>query len=81
MRIDDVTPSLKSVSVERCNMKESYGLCWRYLDFFLLVFKIVSAKCTPCGLIITKVTLLSMDCKAKKCDYNQCIRTGTNFCL
>ena len=33
--------------------------------------KIVSAKYTPSGLIITKVTLFSMDFKAMKGDYNQ----------
>ena len=33
--------------------------------------RIVTAKCTPSGLIITKVTLFSMDCKAMKGDYNQ----------
>ena len=33
--------------------------------------KIVSAKCTPCGLIITQVTLFLMDCEAMKGDYNQ----------
>ena len=32
--------------------------------------KFVSAKCTPRGLIITKVTLLLMDCEAMKGDYN-----------
>ena len=38
--------------------------------------KIVSAKCTPRGLIITKVTLLLMDCEAMKGDYNQGIKAG-----
>ena len=33
--------------------------------------KIVSAKCAPGGLIITKVTLFLMDCEAMKGDYNQ----------
>ena len=32
--------------------------------------KIVSAKCAPRGLIITKVTLLLMDCEVMKGDYN-----------
>ena len=36
--------------------------------------KIVSAKCAPSGLIITKVTLLLMDCEAMKGDYNQGIK-------
>ena len=35
---------------------------------------IVSAKCAPRGLIITKVTLLLMDCKTMKGDYNQGIK-------
>ena len=38
------------------------------------VSKIVSAKCTPRGLIITKVTLLSMDCEAMKGYSNQSIK-------
>ena len=38
--------------------------------------KIVSAKCAPRGLIITKVTLLLIDCEAIKCDYNQGIKAG-----
>ena len=33
---------------------------------FFGLYKIVSAKCTPIGLIITKVTLFSIDCKAMK---------------
>ena len=36
--------------------------------------KIFSAKCAPRGLIITKVTLLLMDCEATKSDYNQDIK-------
>ena len=36
--------------------------------------KIVSANCTPRGLIITKVTLLLMDSEAMKGDYNQGIK-------
>ena len=36
--------------------------------------KIVSAKCIPRGIIITKVTLLLMDCEAMKGDYNQGIK-------
>ena len=36
--------------------------------------KIVSAKYAPRGLIITKVTLLLMDCGAMKGDYNQGIK-------
>ena len=36
--------------------------------------KIVSAKCASRGLIITKVTLLFMDCEAIKGDYNQGIK-------
>ena len=36
--------------------------------------KIVIAKCASRGLIITKVTLLLMDCEAMKCDYNQGIK-------
>ena len=35
---------------------------------------IVSVKCTPYGLIITKVTLFQMDCTAMKGDYNQGIK-------
>ena len=37
--------------------------------------KIVSAKCAPRGLIITKVTLLLMDCDAMKGVYNQGIKS------
>ena len=33
--------------------------------------KIVSAKHTPSGLFISKVTLFSMDCKAMKGDYKK----------
>ena len=33
--------------------------------------KIVGEKCTPSGLIITKVPSFSMDFKAMKGDYNQ----------
>ena len=36
--------------------------------------KIVNAKYTPSGLIITKVTLILMDCKAMNSDYNQGIK-------
>ena len=36
--------------------------------------KIVSAKCAPRGVIITKVTLLLMDSEAMKGDYNQGIK-------
>ena len=36
--------------------------------------KIISAKFAPRGLIITKVTLLLMDCEAMKGDYNQDIK-------
>ena len=36
--------------------------------------KIVSAKCAPRGLNITKVTLLLMDREAMKGDYNQGIK-------
>ena len=36
--------------------------------------KIVSVKCNPRGLIITKVMLLLMDCEAMKGDYNQGIK-------
>ena len=36
--------------------------------------KIVSVKCAPRCLIITKVTLLFMDCEAMKGDYNQGIK-------
>ena len=36
--------------------------------------KIVSAQCTPRGLIITKVTLLSLDWEAMKGDYNPGIK-------
>ena len=36
--------------------------------------KIVSAKCAPRRLIITKVTLLLTDCEAMKGDYNQGIK-------
>ena len=41
--------------------------------------KIVSAKCTPSGLIITNVTLFSMDCKAMKGDYNQGIKARISY--
>ena len=37
----------------------------QYLMFFGLS-KIVSAKCSPSGLIITKITLFLMDCKAMR---------------
>ena len=33
VRINDVTPSWKSASVEKCNIQESNGLCWQYLMF------------------------------------------------
>ena len=36
--------------------------------------KIVSTKCSPRGLIITKVKLLLKDCEAIKGDYNQGIK-------
>ena len=36
--------------------------------------KIVSAKCASRGLIITKATLLLMDCEAMKGGYNQGIK-------
>ena len=36
--------------------------------------KIVSVKCAPRGLIISKVTLLKMDFEAMKGDYNQGIK-------
>ena len=36
--------------------------------------KIVSAKCAPRSLIITKVALLLMDCEAMKGDYNAGIK-------
>ena len=36
--------------------------------------KIVSAKCTPRGLNITKVTLFLINCEAMKGDYNQGIK-------
>ena len=38
------------------------------------VSKIVSAKCAPRGIILTKVTLLLMDFEAMKGDYNQGIK-------
>ena len=41
--------------------------------------KIVSAQCAPRGLIITKVTLLLMDCEAMKGDYNQGIKARISF--
>ena len=41
--------------------------------------KIVSAKCAPRGLIITKVMLFLMDCEAMKGDYNQGIKTRISF--
>ena len=44
-------------------------------DFFWLS-KIVNAKCTPSGLISTKVTLFSMDNEAMKGDYNPGIKQG-----
>ena len=36
--------------------------------------KIASAKCAPRCLIISKVTLLLIDCEAMKGDYNQGIK-------
>ena len=36
--------------------------------------KIVSAKCAPRGLIITKVTFILMECGTMKGDYNQGIK-------
>ena len=36
--------------------------------------KIVSAKCAPRGLIITKVKLLLIDCETMKCGNNQGIK-------
>ena len=49
---------------------------WSMLAIFDVcgLSKIVSAKCAPRGIIITKVTLLLMDCEAMKGDYNQCIK-------
>ena len=50
---------------------------WSVLAIFDVVglSKIVSAKCTPGGLISTKVTLFSMDCTTTmKGDYNQDIK-------
>ena len=38
------------------------------------LFKIVSAKCAPRGIIPTNVTLLLLDCEAMKSDYNQGIK-------
>ena len=55
------------------NMQESKCLCWRYLMFFGLS-KIVIAKCTPSGLIITQVKLLTIDYKAKKGANNKGIK-------
>ena len=75
--MDDVTPSWKSASVEKCNMKE--------INVYEAIFdvcglsKIVSAKCAPRGLFITKVTLLLMDCEAMKGDYNQGIKARMSF--
>ena len=48
-------------------MLEIFGVCG--------LSKIVSAKCAPRGLIISKVTLLLMDCEAMKGQYNQGIKT------
>ena len=36
--------------------------------------KIVSGKCIPSGIVITKVTLLLMDCKAMTGDQNQALK-------
>ena len=36
--------------------------------------KVVSAICTPRGIISTKLTLFLMDCKAMKGDYNRGIK-------
>ena len=49
---------------------------WSMLEIFDVcgLPEIVSAKCTPRGLIITKVTLLLMDCEAMKGGYNQGIK-------
>ena len=49
---------------------------WSMLAIFDVcgLSKIVSAKCAPKGLIITKVTLLLLDCKAMTHDYNQDIK-------
>ena len=38
------------------------------------LYKIVSVKCAPRGLIITQVTLHLMECEAMKGDYNQGIK-------
>ena len=40
--------------------------------------KIVSAKCNPRTLIITKVTLLLMDCIAMKGNYHQGIKARSS---
>ena len=32
--VDDVTPSWKSASAEKCNMQESYSLYWQYFMFW-----------------------------------------------
>ena len=49
---------------------------WSLLAMFDVceLSKIVSAKCAPRGLIITKVTLLLKDCEVMKGDYNQGIK-------
>ena len=70
VRIDDVTPSLKSASAEK---KQHARELWSMLAIFDVfgLSKIVNSKCTPIGLIITKVTLFSIECKAMKGGYNQ----------
>ena len=73
MRIDDVTPSWKSASVGKCNMQESYGLCWQYF-MFVDYLRLSVQKSAPRGFIITKVRLILMDLGVMKGDYNQGIK-------
>ena len=49
---------------------------WSMLAIFDVceLSKIVSAKCAPRGLIITKVTFLLINCEAMKGDHNKGIK-------
>ena len=64
VRIDDVTPSWKLAPAEKYNMQDSKSYTGDIWCFGLS--KIVSAKYTPSGFVITKWTLFVMDCKAMK---------------
>ena len=59
-----------------CEKKQHAREYWSMLAIFDVfgISKIVNAKCTPSGLINTKVTLFSMDRQAVKGDHNEGIK-------